>query len=86
VTSFELFEGSTQFNTTHFSSLDNVKPIVYSKHYIVQKAFDAMQVTLTEKGITTKDIIVASQFGVIYEIPWILIDSRRPIKITDVER
>jgi len=53
----ELFEGSTQFNTTHFSSLDDIKPTVYSKSYVVQKAFDSMQVTLTEKGISTKDII-----------------------------
>ena len=57
VTSVELFEGSSQFNTTHFSSLDDIKPIVFSKSYIVQKAFDSMQVTLTEKGISTKDII-----------------------------
>ena len=53
----ELFEGSNQYNSTHFSSLDDIKPIFYSKSYIVQKAFDSMQVTLTEKGITTKDII-----------------------------
>lgn len=73
----------------------------------MQKAFDSMQVTLTEKGISTKDIIgtnlvaniyikpilssfflilVACQTGVIMEIPWILIDPRRPVKMTEVER
>lgn len=57
MTSVELFEGSSQFNSTHFSSLDDIKPIVFSKSYIVQKSFDSVQVTLTEKGITTKDII-----------------------------
>jgi hypothetical protein len=29
---------------------------------------------------------VACQYGVIIEIPWILIDPRRPVKMTDVER
>jgi hypothetical protein len=57
VTSIELFEGSTQYNATHFSSFDAIRPVVYTKTYIVQKSFDAMQLTVTEKGITTKDII-----------------------------
>jgi hypothetical protein len=57
VTSIELFEGDTQFNSTHFSSLDDIKPNVYSKSFIVQRSFDSMQVTLTEKGISTKDVI-----------------------------
>ena len=57
VTSIELFEGSNQYNSTHFSSIDAIKPVVVSKSYIIQKAFDSMQLTLTEKGITTKDII-----------------------------
>lgn len=30
--------------------------------------------------------LVASKYGVIMEIPWILIDPRRPIKMTEVER
>ena len=86
MSSVELFEGSTQFNSTHFSSMNDVKPVVFSKSYITQKSFDAMQVTLTEKGISTKDVIVACQFGVIIEIPSILIDARRPVKMTEVER
>lgn len=86
VTSVELFEGSTQFNSTSFSSLDNIKPIFYSKSYIVQKSFTSMQVTLTEKGITTKDVIVACQSGTLIEIPWVLIDPRRPMKMTEVEK
>ncbi len=45
-----------------------------------------MQITLTEKGISTKDVIVACQFGVLIEIPWVLIDSRRPVKMTEVDR
>jgi hypothetical protein len=86
VSSVELFEGSTQFNSTHFSSLDDIKPLVYHKSYIVQKSFEAMQITQTEKGISTKDIIVACPSGIIIEIPWILIDPRRPLKMTEVER
>lgn len=86
VTSVEIFEGSSQFNSTTFSSLDDIKPVFYSKSYVVQRAFNSMQVTLTEKGITTKDVIVACQSGVIIEIPWILIDPRRPIKMTEVEK
>jgi len=57
VTSVELFEGSQQFNSSRFSSLDDIRPIVFSKSYVVQKAFNAMQVTLTEKGITTKNVV-----------------------------
>jgi hypothetical protein len=57
VTSIELFEGSNQFNSSHFSSLDDIKPVIYTKSFIVQKSFDSMQVTLTEKGISTKDVI-----------------------------
>lgn len=86
VTSLELFEGSRQFNSTSFSSFDDVKPIFYTKSYVVQKAFSSMQVTLTEKGITTKDVIVACQSGVIIDIPWILVDPRRPMKMTEVEK
>lgn len=86
MTSVELFEGDTQFNSTHFSSLDDIKPLVYTKSYIVQKSFEAMQITQTEKGISTKDIIVACPSGVIIEIPWIVVDPRRPLKMTDVDR
>ena len=86
VASVELFEGGNQFNSTHFSSMDDIKPITYTKSYIVQRSFDSMQVTVTEKGITTKDVIVACQYGVIIEIPWILIDPRRPIKMTETDR
>ena len=57
VTSIELFEGTNQYNSTHFSSFDAIKPVIVSKSYIIQKSFDSMQLTLTEKGITTKDII-----------------------------
>lgn len=57
MSSVELFEGDTQFNSTHFSSFDDMKPLVFSKSFIVQRGFDSMQVTLTEKGISTKDII-----------------------------
>lgn len=86
VTSVELFEGSKQFNSTSFSSFDDIKPIFYSKSYVVQKAFSSIQVTQTEKGITTKDVIVACQSGVILDIPWVLIDPRRPMKMTEVEK
>ncbi len=86
VTSIELFEGTAQYNSTHFSALYDIKPITFTKSYIVQKTFDSMQITLTEKGITSKDIIVACQFGILIEIPWILIDPRRPVKMTELDR
>jgi hypothetical protein len=63
-----------------------VRPLVFSKSYITQRSFDAMQITLTEKGISAKDVIVACQYGVLVEIPWVLIDSRRPVKMTEVDR
>lgn len=65
VSSVELFEGSRQFNATGFSSFDDIKPIFYSKSYVVQKAFNAMQVTLTEKGITTKDVVGESLINIL---------------------
>lgn len=86
VTSIELFEGGSQFNSSHFSSLDDIKPVVFTKSYIVLKSFDAMQITQTEKGISTKDVIVACPSGMIVEIPWLLVDPRRPLKMTEMER
>jgi hypothetical protein len=59
VTSVELFEGSQQFNSTRFSSLDDIRPIVFSKSYVVQKAFNAMQVTLTEKRTSSRGIMLS---------------------------
>lgn len=86
MTSVELFEGSVQSNSTHFSSLEDVKPINFTKSFIANRGFDAMQLTITEKGISNKDVIVAGQFGLIIEIPSIFFDARRPLIMTEVHR
>lgn len=86
VTSVELFEGSSKYNSTYFSSFDPIKPIIASKSFILQKAIDSMRITITEKGITPKDIIAATPNGILYEIPWALIDARRPLELTEIER
>lgn len=80
VATLELYEGKTQSNTTAFSSLANViYPMVERQSYIMPSGIDAMKETITEKGITSKHILVALNNGGILEIPWIFLDPRRPV-------
>ncbi|XP_075213432.1 ER membrane protein complex subunit 1 isoform X2 [Lycorma delicatula] len=80
IATLELYEGKTQSNTTAFSSLANVIfPIVERQSYILPSGIDAMKETITEKGITSKHILVALNSGGILEIPWIFLDPRRPL-------
>ena len=69
--SLELFEGKTQSNATVFSSLHNtVSPLVERQSYILGPAFvTALKDTVTEKGITTKNLLMATASGAVYNIP-----------------
>ena len=69
--SLELFEGKTQSNATVFSSLHNtVAPLVERQSYILGPAFvTALKDTITEKGITTKNLLMATASGAVYNIP-----------------
>ncbi|XP_020295195.1 ER membrane protein complex subunit 1 isoform X2 [Pseudomyrmex gracilis] len=79
IATLELYEGKNQSNTTVFSSLATTKlPIVERQAFIFPASIEHMQETITEKGITSKHIIVALANGGILELPWMLVDPRRP--------
>ncbi|CAF4533139.1 unnamed protein product, partial [Rotaria sp. Silwood1] len=84
--SSSLFEGPAQYNYSTFSSFDPIEPVVQSKAYILPYGVNAIQVTTTEKGITSRDIIMAAPNGMLIEIPWILFDPRRPLDLTPMDR
>ncbi|KOC59525.1 ER membrane protein complex subunit 1, partial [Habropoda laboriosa] len=80
IASLELYEGKIQSNTTVFSSLSTTKlPIVERQAFIFPATIESMRETITEKGITSKHIIVALANGGILELPWMMVDPRRPI-------
>ncbi|CAF0738689.1 unnamed protein product [Didymodactylos carnosus] len=81
-----LFEGYTQYNFSSFSSFDPIVPMTETKAYILPYGVTAIQVTTTEKGITAKDIIMATPNGMLIEIPWMFIDPRRPLDMTQMDR
>ncbi|XP_046405220.1 ER membrane protein complex subunit 1 isoform X2 [Ischnura elegans] len=80
VASLELYEGKVQSNSTAFSSVTTpLQPIVERQAYILPAVVDAMKETITEKGITSKHILMALSTGGILELPWMFVDPRRPI-------
>ncbi|XP_033226104.1 ER membrane protein complex subunit 1 isoform X2 [Belonocnema kinseyi] len=80
IASLELYEGKVQSNTTVFSSLSATKlPIVERQAFIFPASIESMRETITEKGITSKHIIVSLANGGVLELPWILVDPRRPV-------
>lgn len=80
IATLELYEGKVQSNTTVFSSLAVTKlPIVERQAFIFPASIEYMRETITEKGITSKHIIVALANGGILELPWMMVDPRRPI-------
>ncbi|CAF1123636.1 unnamed protein product [Adineta ricciae] len=84
--SSSLFEGEAQYNYSTFSSFDPIEPVIQSKAYILPYGVNAIQVTTTEKGITSRDIIMAVPNGMLIEIPWMLFDPRRPFDLTPMDR
>ncbi|XP_076174613.1 ER membrane protein complex subunit 1 isoform X2 [Ptiloglossa arizonensis] len=75
IASLELYEGKVPSNTTAMTKL----PIVERQAFIFPATIESMRETITEKGITSKHIIVALANGGILELPWMLVDPRRPI-------
>lgn len=58
----ELYEGKTQANSSAWSSLDPPPlPMVERQSYIIPGTVVALKETITEKGITNKDIL--SEWG-----------------------
>uniref|UniRef100_U5ER11 ER membrane protein complex subunit 1 n=1 Tax=Corethrella appendiculata TaxID=1370023 RepID=U5ER11_9DIPT len=80
LTSIELYEGKTQANSTVWSSLDTPPlPLVERQSYILPVSIEAMEETITEKGITNKHILLGLTTGAVIEMSWILLDPRRPV-------
>lgn len=85
VASYELFEGITQINATAFSSVESevFKPVVDRNAFIVPVShIDAVKDTITEKGITSKHILLGLGTGSLVEVPWMFLDPRRPSTVT----
>jgi len=82
LTSLELFEGNTQSNASVFSSLSTevTSPLVERQAFILatQGHVAALRDTLTEKGITSKNLLLATTTGAVYNVPRHILDPRRP--------
>lgn len=80
LTSLELYEGKTQTNSTVWSSLDAPPlPLVERQSYILPVAVSALKETITEKGITSKHLLIGLTTGAVAEMTWALLDPRRPV-------
>lgn len=79
VSAIELYEGHLQSNSTVFSSFAvNQLPDIQSQSYILPAVPLKMAVTLTERGITNKFLLIALSSGAVMEIPWLLLQPRFP--------
>ncbi|KAM4650502.1 ER membrane protein complex subunit 1 isoform 2-T2 [Discoglossus pictus] len=83
----ELYEGTEQYNSTNFSSLDRPHlPHVLQQSYIFPSAIRALQATITERGITSRHILIGLPSGAILSLPKALLDPRRPEIPTEYTR
>ncbi|XP_050312086.1 ER membrane protein complex subunit 1 [Anthonomus grandis grandis] len=79
VAAVELYEGHTQTNSSVFSSYAvSQLPLVQTQSYILPVVPVKMTVTLTERGITNKFLLMALSNGAVMEIPWLLLQPRFP--------
>ncbi|XP_025909423.1 ER membrane protein complex subunit 1 isoform X1 [Nothoprocta perdicaria] len=86
-TVLELYEGTEQYNATAFSSLDRpLLPQVLQQSYIFPSAISAMEATITERGITSRHLLVGLPSGAILSLPKALLDPRRPEIPTEQSR
>ncbi|XP_015233286.1 PREDICTED: ER membrane protein complex subunit 1 isoform X1 [Cyprinodon variegatus] len=83
----ELYEGMELYNSTVFSSLDRPHaPQVLQQSYIFPSSISTMEATLTEKGITSRHILIGLPSGGILSLPKMFLDPRRPEIITEQSR
>ncbi|XP_002054888.3 ER membrane protein complex subunit 1 isoform X1 [Drosophila virilis] len=83
ITTIELYEGNAQANNSVWSSLQAPSmPLVERQSYIIPTIVEAMRETITERGITNKHVLIGTASGGIVEMPWHLLDPRRPISST----
>ncbi|KAF6108506.1 ER membrane protein complex subunit 1 [Phyllostomus discolor] len=87
LTVLELYEGTEQYNATAFSSLDRPQPPqVLQQSYIFPSAISAMEATITERGITSRHLLIGLPSGAILSLPKALLDPRRPEIPTEQSR
>ncbi|XP_017021485.1 ER membrane protein complex subunit 1 isoform X1 [Drosophila kikkawai] len=83
ITTIELYEGKSQANSSVWSSLQAPPmPLVERQSYIIPTIVEALRETITERGITNKHVLIGTSSGSIVEMPWHLLDPRRPIAST----
>ncbi|XP_054637917.1 ER membrane protein complex subunit 1 [Dunckerocampus dactyliophorus] len=83
----ELYEGMELYNSTVFSSLDRPHaPQVLQQSYIFPSAISTMEATLTEKGITSRHLLIGLPSGGILSLPKMFLDPRRPEIISEQSR
>ncbi|KAH8295371.1 hypothetical protein KR018_010415, partial [Drosophila ironensis] len=83
ITTIELYEGKVQANSSVFSSLQAPPmPLVERQSYIIPSLVEVLRETITERGITNKHVLIGTASGSIVEMPWHLLDPRRPIAST----
>lgn len=71
----ELYEGTTQTNSTVWSSFDAPPlPTVEQQAYIIPAQVVAMKETITEKGITNKHVL--SMFNIVLECFFLLLEVK----------
>ena len=80
---------SSPEQTTSFSSLDarESKPVVLSKTYTYPKRITALGVTATRGGISSRNILIATDDGKIASIGRMMLETRRPMgEVKEVEK
>ncbi|ESO01112.1 hypothetical protein HELRODRAFT_82224, partial [Helobdella robusta] len=83
----ELYEGERQSNASAFSSLHHPpQPIVMRQAYIFPSHITTLGVSMTEKGLTNKEILFAMESGSILGLPKVFIDPRRPEVVSPESR
>ncbi|XP_013857129.1 ER membrane protein complex subunit 1 isoform X1 [Austrofundulus limnaeus] len=83
----ELYEGMELYNSTVFSSLDRPHaPQVLQQSYIFPSSISTMEATLTEKGITSRHLLIGLPSGGIMSLPKMFLDPRRPEIVSEQSR
>ncbi|VDO71842.1 unnamed protein product [Heligmosomoides polygyrus] len=83
----ELYEGRTSFQN-YFDSLTPTKnaPEIVTQSFIYAQGIQAMAVSETEKGLTTRSLLMALPLGGIHEVTRKLLDATRPLELTQEMR
>ncbi|XP_028266310.1 ER membrane protein complex subunit 1 isoform X1 [Parambassis ranga] len=83
----ELYEGMELYNSTVFSSLDRPHaPQVLQQSYIFPSSISTLEATLTEKGITSRHLLIGLPSGGILSLPKMFLDPRRPEIVSEQSR